>query len=800
MGSRTYSIKELLQLRGSTLGIVPDTLQVNDEFVDLVKDQAPGTMPSTHDQRAKKANGRASSSTESDEILFRGKNQQRNQWKYRGRTESEVTSNEPVSAPTGLAAQQSEGFQKFFKAVVSPTHVRVTAGGRIVPNTRGSVSPTAKWDKEYSTVGTQNSAETFKEAKPSSGNGIGGQMAHPLISPQIPGHPGFFQHMGVPMPLYPFHQGIPIAYSMPAPQAASTKEQAAYRQVQQDAEETEKPRPAPIRIPTQSHHDGNRPFYHNGNVVYPQAYGPAQVPVPMVLASPYMPPGILGGPAFANAYAGSAGAPNQFAIAPAQFGGPSAASSSNQPLQAISALMQVTPHITSIRPSEFFRDQMQFNKHQIDEEENVQRFEAIYYPQLKPSPTPSRASSTTSRREATASQNSSVGANESGRGLLHYRSSEQISSRCTNPRSTVSDYDPRLETLIQSKRQRPGASEPSKTIGSRGNVSTTSASNLGIQPYHASQSEGQHPEAQSGPSSAYELGPWQVPSAMSSQQHGNAPGHVQPSVVSVSASNYNQPYLIGTLPRGMQPHNARAMDYKQARYNYWGQFDATRPTEPATNYKFLQSDPFHHNREVRGTRSQEAGHRVSKAIPIVAPDDAGQDNASGGMQSLAGSRVDRNTENLSKMTKSIKVPSPSKSSEVASAETKQSSSGRRALDRFTTKSGHELWQTMLKRGATSGAVLPSTVSSTTATGYLPQYHGYAAASLGPAISNTGNSSARVTPEARNKAAEYDAQAAEKTGENRPPNETRSEDYDPVKDVQERMLRDAERRGVIGSEW
>lgn len=41
---------------------------------------------------------------------------------------------------------------------------------------------------------------------------------------------------------------------------------------------------------------------------------------------------------------------------------------------------------------------------------------------------------------------------------------------------------------------------------------------------------------------------------------------------------------------------------------------------------------------------------------------------------------------------------------------------------------------MLKNGITGGTVLPSALTPTTATGYLPQYYpGYAAASLSPAI-------------------------------------------------------------------
>ncbi|KAI0843478.1 hypothetical protein F5Y06DRAFT_283981 [Hypoxylon sp. FL0890] len=923
MEPRKYSIQELLQLRGSIHRAAPNTLQTKDEFVDLAKNQDTAVMSSTHDQRMKKATGNASSSTESDEIVFRGKNQLRNQWKFRGRTESEITTNEPASAPTGLVAQKSEGFQKFFKAVVSPTHVRVTAGGRIVPNTRGSVSPTAKWDKEQSTVGMQNSTDMSKEAKPNSSSGIGGQMTHPIVFQQLPGHVGYFQHMGLPMPLYPIHQGIPMGYSMLSPHpASSAKEQATHVRTHQDTEDEEKafktqdgagdkkPRPAPIKIPSHSHLDGNRPFYHNGHVVYPHVHGPGQVHTPIMLPNPYFPPGMLGSPAFAHPYAGAAGPGAQLSpatpifgpgpINPAHFAGASTGSVGNQPLQLQlpPTPMQAAPHVTSIRPSDItkrqlenlqlslkhYRDQLQYNKHQIDEEEVMgfiakleqevrqfehnyvmqTNFESIYYPKTAPSPvdsthqdpalkTPSGASTVRTRREVNASQNSLISANDSandyGHGLSSRQSSERIGSRCRNPRGigmnsnkglkSALDVDPTLEALIQSKAQELGISEPSKAAGAHGNVSTTSASNLGMQSSRTTQPEGQHRVAQPGSSSAYELGSWQVPSVMPSQPqgawqnahafnmyaaHGIAPGHVQSSAGS-------QPYLVGMLPQGMQPHNARATDYvysrelteeeKQARQNYWGQvpsggmglpkFDgkdfyhpspvkATRTEgasqsafqhgmigEAAANYQVPQNDPFRHNRETQGARSQETtSHRVSKAIPIVAPDDAGQADAS----------------KMSKMIKSMKVSSAAKSSEGPSAETNQNSSDRRALERFSTKSGHELWQTMLKRGSTSGTVLPSTVSSATATGYLPQsqYQGYAAASLGPAISNTYNSSSRVASEVGNKAVEHDAQAHEKTGENRPPNETRSEDYDPVKDVQERMLRDAERRGIIGSDW
>ncbi len=107
---------------------------------------------------------------------------------------------------------------------------------------------------------------------------------------------------------------------------------------------------------------------------------------------------------------------------------------------------------------------------------------------------------------------------------------------------------------------------------------------------------------------------------------------------------------------------------------------------------------------------------------------------------------------------------------------------------------------MLKKGSTSGNVLPGAISSTTATGYLPQYAGNAIASLGPTISN--GSPARVSPNADDKLIELEGPrvAMEKVGENCPPSSAPSIEHDVTKDLHQRMLRDAERRGVIGSDW
>lgn len=106
----------------------------------------------------------------------------------------------------------------------------------------------------------------------------------------------------------------------------------------------------------------------------------------------------------------------------------------------------------------------------------------------------------------------------------------------------------------------------------------------------------------------------------------------------------------------------------------------------------------------------------------------------------------------------------------------------------------------MKNGSTSGAAAPGSVSSTTANGVLPQFGGYAAASLSPAITN-GNGSVRAIAGSKGDGEAGIRQAqAEKNGENRPLSNMPSAQADIIADLHQRMLRDAERRGVIGPGW
>ncbi|OTB04179.1 hypothetical protein M426DRAFT_23045 [Hypoxylon sp. CI-4A] len=416
MESRVYSIDELLRLRRSLSHNILPRLQANQDVLGLMKDNRTSNTMASSRNKGLAAHEDISSSTDGEEILFQGKKPgkkaNKNGWAYLGRAESELSMTEPLPAPAGLPAQQSEGFQRFFKAVVSPTHVRVTAGGRIVPNPRGSVSPTAKWDKERPALGQHDSIES-KETQPEIANGIGGHLPHPLLQPPFPGHPfpgQFFAghpipghpipgqpfpghpfpgqpmpgHPGLmPMPLYPFG-GFPMQYGMPihhhpslgANQLKPTPSREVLNQSQQETEEAvkavktqdgaadKKPRPAPLKIVPREQSEQSeqaRPFHPGGGMIYPTPYGPS--PMMMPIQQPYFPHGmspvIAGHPGVPM---GSNGQPSPAGSVFGVAGTPSANipnSGGAQQFPTVPAPNQGIPHKTSIKPSVITRRQLE---------------------------------------------------------------------------------------------------------------------------------------------------------------------------------------------------------------------------------------------------------------------------------------------------------------------------------------------------------------------------------------------------------------------------------------------------------
>lgn len=337
------------------------------------------------------------------------------EWKYRGRSGSEITNNEPLSAPTGVDAQQNEGFQRFYKAVVSPTHVRVTAGGRIVPNTRNPVSPTAKRTKdgECITNGTQPEPASVaaapavpKQTLPVMGMPHPMQFFHPGF---YPGMPPIHPMTGMPMPMMPPGYPFPMAPVLNATvasgnQEASLKENQTNKAENKDAKSVIESEPAKVtvKLSPPENFDHTKPFMYNGQ----------QWMFPM-FASPY--PGYMGMPPPSFAGPHVPGAPMMMPphIAVPQMVGPigpigmQASQGTMAPPPPI-ASRQPTPQppskppISSIRPSQITRkqidglranlkyheDQLQFNKHQIDEKDmenkiqllqnDIERFERVF--------------------------------------------------------------------------------------------------------------------------------------------------------------------------------------------------------------------------------------------------------------------------------------------------------------------------------------------------------------------------------------------------------------------------------------
>ena len=353
------------------------------------------------------------SSTDSDEIVYKGNPSRRGipqetEWKFRGRSESEAVVSEPLPAPTGLNAQRNEGFQRFYKAVVSPSHVRVTAGGRIVPNTRGSSSPIPKRAKD------KGAAETSINGPPALGQPDGTMPAKwpamPMLPPPYyPHYPGPFPHMAAHMGMMPMAAGfgIPGGFPYPPPHfvpsvvpnkmpasdngpkenRTSTSEEAQKNQGS-ETDKTEKT----VKISPPEQFDHTRPFVYNGQVMVPFPTFPHVPP------AAYMAPPMMGHhPAFALPFA-----PPPHMMPPAHgpvHPGPAAAStpSGNTGTKQTKADVfldpPAAPPISSIRPSDITRkqieslrnalkyheDQLQYNRHQIDEKEVQKTVEMLLH-------------------------------------------------------------------------------------------------------------------------------------------------------------------------------------------------------------------------------------------------------------------------------------------------------------------------------------------------------------------------------------------------------------------------------------
>lgn len=666
----------------------------------------PKIQTSSQPRRLKKVKEDISSTDSDEQIVFNGRKFARpintdgagsTEWKFSRREDSEKTA-EPLSAPAGLAAQQSEGFQRFFKAVVSPTHVRVTAGGKIVPYTRNSTSPTAKWDKECSGM-EADSEDLSKHVKPenapvtaeppTAATSVPAVMMAPVPSPMYPGFPQMYQPMPGPMPFYAMGSGMQFPYGVPHPpiqhplasqvQNPTQTQHPMASQVQSPAQvqaqtpsqaspqhtvvpdesastaskagsgpEARKPRPAPIKISPPDHFDQTRPFFYNGQLIYP-ALGTGQSTPHISPMNPCTFFPFAGSPAIARM--GSFGpAPSVTPISsphamPSSGGfaampqagatpGVGAGSTKQAPRQATPQVNQkpaptsnvpsiANPPITSIKPSEitksqlgslrtqlkYYEDQLQFNKHQIDEQKTQDQvatirklidqfvknltvqleFEATRYPngELKRADNATKASASGHTCQTPSrTPNMAHNVNHAAAGRSYTAPGSSFNPNFQHPRrpgherrqvtginsNKGADTSTALNALVaRLERMNVGTNKPSPL------ASTTSATLRPEDSLTSASASVAPSEIGSAPDAAADSeAPWGTQSGVW-QDFGSIPSSARaPSFASV----YGQPYLRGKAPQSTKPFGAPDAGYtyarqlteeeERARHVYWG--------------------------------------------------------------------------------------------------------------------------------------------------------------------------------------------------------------------------------------
>lgn len=308
-------------------------------------------------------------------------------WNFRRRDTSDHSS-QPHSAPTGIAAQQSENFQRFYRAVVSPTHVRVTAGGRIVPNTRTSAPPLFEWNGEKLHFESRKTEADRDHHTPQ--QRFWQQSGPPSLGfpPLIPG--GFPPHYNL------LPRGNSIAMATMAPPVQPSPLITNNQPLPVNGENTAPPHqtgssPQQIKVSPPAQFDQTRPFIYNGHLVYPIQPGfqppPNAVPVPMPMLAnpsflsqnPVTPPTGFYPPQFVGSLAGLA---NPFMFPPGQqlpMGMPNGMQLADKVHSLAPYMPLLTPPTVSI--TDLIKSQLQFlqgglkqmehqmanNKHQVDE-------------------------------------------------------------------------------------------------------------------------------------------------------------------------------------------------------------------------------------------------------------------------------------------------------------------------------------------------------------------------------------------------------------------------------------------------
>jgi hypothetical protein len=224
-----------------------------------------------------------------DVILFRGKldlqpHEQRKMWLLRKQGSSD-RADQPFPAPSEFEVQKADNFRKFYAAVISPAHLRVTAGGRIVPNTRGLPHPTFMWNAEKqffeSTDRTFNS-ELERQGSWPQGASLNATDLHSPLDIVKPAVENFF---GPPLHAYSANMRAPSDTKSTQRMVAAiptTVEKVVSENNSLTDESDITAIHGQVKISPPSQFDLSRPFFMNGQPFYPATpnlYGPANFSV-----------------------------------------------------------------------------------------------------------------------------------------------------------------------------------------------------------------------------------------------------------------------------------------------------------------------------------------------------------------------------------------------------------------------------------------------------------------------------------------------------------------------------------------
>lgn len=885
MPGRRYTIEELKALRQPSSGSATLKFSGNPEVGNIIR----GSSSESSDNKAHsthKPRHWDESSVASEEVLFKGNASRRahreatklhqtvrepkretihrpiapqfvenpnasndGDWVYRGRSDSDIALAEPISAPGGEVTQANEGFRRFYKAVVSPTHVRVTAGGRIVPNTRGPPSPTAKRSKESGLNENQGLTDKTVQSKPSLGQMSFGQSSYPVMTPYFPGCPPGFQAVPagmhiVPLPygqLPPGFQFVPQAFT---PTGMGQNNMAHNKDANgaQSAASGDK-----VKITPPEFFDPSKPFMFNGQYFMPTPPGATgnQMAVPSTMG---VPSGVTGNTGhLMQQFHGRPGGPmGAFSMSNQGVQGPTGAPGMNNQGFSVTNYKPppIPPVISSIKPSDitkkqiagfkqslkYHEDQLQYNRHQIDEKEMeaaiqnyrelIRRFEdklktELEYEQSVLGQSELKDNATTGSQTPKASKMDSKPAVPDNRNYSQPMSSltqNQLNSKFNNnnaPSVTTEDDDSQSDVSYRKDygeirmKFDPEESETFEEFRKRtAHLPPAAAAAPDFYPSHfrtAYELEKARMESDrrlSGLPVEDQIPPPPQDYVEGSESRFlDIPGRENRSYSgnksSNSGSNYGVPYLLGALPKHIDPRNATSQDYvysrpltqDEMRARWLFQTDApkdisqglprydgkhfypavsssiaesTVPDSPQMRsprsggtarpdeYRLTRSDPF---------RPCTPFHKGAPASTVGDEDDydtKGYD-----------SRIYSQSDNIQPQIEGFHSREP-----TATYESRESSLDAHAMalqDRQAenVSGGAKLWPDMLKKSGTSSAL-----SSATATGWLPAYHNSTMMSFPP----SNDRSHRVAPSPDNDCSDGGAMLTpvpEKRGENRP---------------------------------